>query len=123
MAGMLGLDQLGLSDQQRQQVRTVMEQHREELRALGEKVGAAHKAQHDAVMAVPFDEGQVRARANELAAVQADMAVLRARIHNEVFQVLTPEQQAKAEQLRAERTQRAAERRQRWSQRPAPKQQ
>jgi periplasmic protein CpxP/Spy len=115
MAGMFGLGQLGLSDQQRQQIRAVMDQHRDELRSAGERLGAARRAQHEAMALVPFDEDQVRARAADVAAAQTEMAVLRGRLHSEVFQLLTPEQQTKAQQLRAERAKRAAERRQRWS--------
>jgi Spy/CpxP family protein refolding chaperone len=101
---------LDLTDAQRTQVRSVFEQHEAEIRALTEKVRTAHRAQHDAAAAVPFDEAQVRARAEEAAAAQTELAVLRARIHGEVFQLLTPEQRAKAQQLRADREKRMQER-------------
>jgi periplasmic protein CpxP/Spy len=97
------LRQLDLTDEQRAQVRQVMESHRDELRAIGEKLGAAHRAQNDAATAAPFDEQVVRAKAADVAAVAADAAVLHARVHSEVFAVLTPEQQAKAAELRAQR--------------------
>ncbi len=66
--------------------------------------------EHAAVTRIPVDENEVRARVTELAAVQADFAVLRARIHEQVYQVLTPEQQAKAKTLQAERQKRRSER-------------
>jgi protein CpxP len=105
------LRQLDLTEEQRAQVRQVMESHRDELRAIGEKLRAAHRAQADAATAAQFDEQAVRTKAAELAAISADAAVLRARVHSEVFAVLTPEQQAKAAELKAQREARVQQRR------------
>jgi protein CpxP len=102
--GPLGvLRQLELTDDQRAQVRQVMDSHRDEQRAVGEKLMAAHRAQNDAITAAQFDEQLVRTKSAELAAIEADAAVLRAKLHSEVFAVLTPEQQAKAAELKAQR--------------------
>ena len=101
--GVMGLlRQLDLSDEQRAQVRQVMESHSDALKALGDRLQAAHRAENDAVTAAQFDEQLVRAKAADLAAVMADASVLHARIHGEVFAVLTPEQQAKAAELKAQ---------------------
>jgi periplasmic protein CpxP/Spy len=97
------LRQLDLTEEQRTQVRQVMDGHRDELRAIGERLAAAHKAQHEAVTAATLDEQAVRAKSADLAQVMADAAVLRARVHSEVFAVLTPEQQAKAAELKTQR--------------------
>ena len=78
---------------------------------------AAHQAQRDAVTAAQFDEQAVRAKAAELATAEADAAVLRAKVHSEVFAVLTPEQQAKAAELEAQREARAQQFRERVKQR------
>ncbi len=56
----------------------------------------------------------MRARSAELAKVETEAAVLRARVHAEVYNVLTPEQQEKAKALRAEREARGAEHREQW---------
>jgi periplasmic protein CpxP/Spy len=106
--------QLGLTAEQRAQMQSIRERHQAELRELSEKRRAAFKAQQDAVEAVPADEATIRAKASELASVESDFAVLRSRIHTELFQVLTPEQQAKAKELRAEREKRRAERAERF---------
>jgi Spy/CpxP family protein refolding chaperone len=63
------------------------------------------------------DENEVRARVAETSAVEADLAVIRARLHEQIYQVLTPEQQQKAEALRAERAKRRADRLERAKQR------
>ena len=56
------------------------------------------------------DEAAIRARSGELGAVEADAAVMRARVHQEVFSVLTAEQQAKAKELRAQMQERSKQR-------------
>jgi Spy/CpxP family protein refolding chaperone len=43
----------------------------------------------------------IRQRSAEVAAVEADMAVARARAHAEVFQILTAEQKAQAKTLQS----------------------
>jgi protein CpxP len=106
---MLMLRQLDLTEEQRTQVRQVMDGHRDELRAVGERLAAAHKAQNDAVTAPQFDESAVRAKSADLAAVMGDAAVLHAKVHSEVFALLTPDQQAKAAELKAQRQARAAQ--------------
>ena len=112
--GFPGLRQLGLSDEQRHDVRRIMELHKAERQAIAERLREARRAQSDAVIAVPVDEGAVRARSAELAKVESDAAVLRARVHAEVYNVLTPEQQEKAKALRAERDARGAQHREGW---------
>ena len=67
---------------------------------------AAREALHAATTSPSFDEGLVRAKAAELAAIDADMAVSRARIFADVFQILTPEQQTKAKELTGSRPRR-----------------
>jgi Spy/CpxP family protein refolding chaperone len=116
--GFPGLEQLGLSEEQRQEVRRIMELHKAERQAIAERLREAHRAQSDAVMTIPVDEGAVRARSAELAKVEADAAVLRARVHAEVHNVLTPEQQEKAKALLAERHARGAKHRQGWRKGP-----
>jgi len=97
---------LNLTDQQRQQVRTIMDNHKSEFQAVRERIRTAFAAQHAAGAANPPDEATIRAKATEVGAAQGDLAVLMARVRGEVFQILTPDQQAKAQQLQQERAQR-----------------
>jgi protein CpxP len=106
--------QLDLTAEQRAQMQSIREQHQEEFRALGEKLRAAQRAQRDAIETVPADEATIRATSAELASIQGEFALLRARVHSQLYQVLTPEQQAKAKELRAEREKRRAERAERF---------
>jgi Spy/CpxP family protein refolding chaperone len=114
---LMGLRELGLTDDQRQQVKAAISAHRDEFRAVAERARAARQAQQAAIEQVPLDEPQIRAASSELAAAEADAAVLRARVHEQVFSLLTPEQQTKARALAAERRQRRAQRQAEWQQR------
>jgi Spy/CpxP family protein refolding chaperone len=82
------------------------------MKALADRAMAAHQALEAAVTAEAFDEATIRSRSTEVSAVEADMAVARARIRAEALQVLTSEQQARLKQLQAAMQQRAADRRQ-----------
>jgi protein CpxP len=104
--GGLPLRELNLSESQREQVRAIVESREAETRAIGERAMAAREALHAATTAASFDEGLVRSKAAELATVEADMAVARARVYADVFQMLTPEQQAKAKELSGSRARR-----------------
>lgn len=102
--GMFGLPlrELELTDAQREQVKAIMESHRDEQKAAGDKMMAARKALHEAISAETFNEAAIRAAAGEVGAAEADAAVLQAKIHGEVFAILTPEQVKKAKELRSE---------------------
>jgi Spy/CpxP family protein refolding chaperone len=115
--GFAGLRQLGLTDDQHQQIRAAMTSHRDEFKAIADRVRKAREAQQAAIEQVPLNEPQIRAASSELAAAEADAAVLRARVHEQVFSLLTPDQQAKAKSLAAERKQFRAQRRAEWQQR------
>jgi Spy/CpxP family protein refolding chaperone len=93
-------DRLELTDQQREQVRAVHEVYREDVEALMDVMGVARGDLQNQVRADSFDETAIRQASARVAAVSADLAVLRARIHSDVQQILTPEQAAKAEELR-----------------------
>lgn len=97
------LRQLDLTDDQRGQVRQVMQSHSDALKAIGERLREAHRAQNDAVTAETFDENAIRTKAADVASVMADAAVLNAKVHTEVFAILTPEQRTRAAEIKAER--------------------
>ena len=100
--GMFGLPMRGLdlTDAQREQVRAIMESHRDQQKAIGDRMQAARKALRAAIEAETADEVAIRAAAAEIGAIEADAAVLQAKIRGEVFGLLTPEQVKKAKELR-----------------------
>jgi Spy/CpxP family protein refolding chaperone len=93
---------LDLSEAQRQQVREILDANQEALRPLHERAFAAHQALEAAIMADAVDEATIRARSAEVAAVEADVAVARAGLVSKVFQILTPEQKARARAMQQE---------------------
>src|SRR5262245_5391777 len=95
MFGFLGPD-LNLTDAQKQQIKTIADSHKAQWQAFGERAKAAHEGLAAAINADAVDEGLIRAKHAEVAAVEADMAVAAARARAEIWPILTPEQQAKA---------------------------
>jgi Spy/CpxP family protein refolding chaperone len=111
---------LNLSDAQRDQVRAVMDSHRDEMRVFGDRAMETQRALEAAITADTLDEGLIRARANDRAAVEADLAVMRARIHGEVWNILTAEQKAQAKEMQANMQKRLEGRRDRRQDRQPP---
>ncbi len=121
-----GLQPLGLSADQQQQVKNTMASHRDEFKALRDRSRNAHQAQQAAIEQVPVNEDLIRSTSTAVAAADADLAVLRAKVHEQVFSLLTPDQQTKAKQLQADRAARRAQRQAEWQQKKqqaAPQQQ
>jgi protein CpxP len=106
-----GFQRLDLTDAQKEQVKSIVESHRDEIRALNDKAMKAHEALDAAINAAAFDEGTVRTKAADVAAIDAEMAVIRARVHNDVYQLLTPDQQKQLAGIQAEMQQRMEQRR------------
>ena len=114
---------LDLTDAQREQVRQLRQQHREQTRALAERFQQAQDALRHAVEAVAVDEARIRTAMQQVAEVQTELTVLEARLQSDIHALLTPEQQQKAEELRAARESRMKERRERMKQRMQERQQ
>jgi len=100
--------ELQLTDSQRDQMKAIADSHRDEWRALGDRARTAHMALEDAVMADTFDETLIRQKSAEVAAVDVDVAVARARAFGEFAQILTADQKSKLTELRAHRKARAS---------------
>jgi protein CpxP len=113
----VALRQLDLTEAQRDQVKAIMESHKEQMQATGEKVREARKAVEAAIAAETVDEAAIRNAHAQLAQAMADGAVLRANVRHEVMQILTPEQKAKAAELKQVREQRLKLRQDRAKQR------
>ena len=112
-----GLRALDLTEAQREQLKATMESHKAEFETQATKMLAAHKALHAVVTAESFDEAAIRQASAEVAIVDADGAVLRAKVQAEVWALLTPEQQAKAKAIEATMEQGLGQMRQRFEQR------
>lgn len=81
-----------LTDDQRDSLRPVLEAQREKMRGLQEKIRDARKAMMVAAFAEDYKEDAVRAKAMEVAKLEADMTVMRLKAIAEVQPALSKEQ-------------------------------
>jgi protein CpxP len=113
----LALQALNLTDAQRAQVREIRERFSEQGKALSQRLRAAADKQRQAIETLPVNETLITSATQDMTQAQVDVAIQEARLHAEVWSVLTPEQQAQATKLRAERKARMEARRQEFQQR------
>ncbi len=107
--GGAGLEGANLTDAQKEQVKSIVEAHRADMRAVLDRQAEARRA-----LAASVERGQVDdAAANEVGAASAALALAEARLRVEVLQVLTPEQRAAVQKRAAERAEHFKERRER----------
>ncbi len=109
--------ELNLTDAQKQQIKTMMQSRRATLRPLMQQLAQNRVAMLSATANGAFDQAKVQSLANQRAQIMAQLMVQKASIHSQVYnQVLTPEQKAKADQLRQNQLARINARLQRLSQ-------
>ena len=108
---------LDLADEQREQVRTAIGESREAARTHAREMRTAREALAEAVVTGAVDEDRLRTLGAELGRLVGDAAVRRAQVYAVVWQILTPEQQARAEEISAEREERRNARRERREER------
>lgn len=113
----LPLGRLELTAEQRERVRSVRGENREAARTRLRELRAAREALAEAVSSPDVDEDRIRTLAADLGRLVGDAAVRRAEVHAAVWRILTPEQQARAEEIAAEREERRSARRERMRER------
>ena len=94
---------LDLTDDQRAQLRKIREARQSEFKAAGEKLRAAREGMRALMEADSINESAIRSKSQEVAAAEAEMAILNAKVRAESLQILTSEQQAKLKELRTNR--------------------
>ena len=106
-----------MSEAQQDQIKQLMQQHREQNQNVGEQLRTAIEAQRKAVETLPVDEWLIRSTTQALVEAQTEMAIQQARLQSEIFALLTPAQQDRARTLQAEREARVQQQRQHSGQR------
>ena len=101
----LPLRELNLSEDQQAQLRKIRGARQDEFRQAGEKVHTAREGMRALIEAERIDEGAIRAKSAEVAAAEAEIAILNAKVRQEAVQILTSEQQQKLKELQANRQQ------------------
>jgi protein CpxP len=94
--------ELQLTDAQREQIKQILQSHRDEIRSAAKPVAEKRRAMRDAALAETPDESAIRTAADELGKAIGDAAVLGAKIKGEVRGVLTSEQRDKVEEFRTQ---------------------
>jgi protein CpxP len=99
--------QLNITEDERTQIRAILEQERPMIQAL-----AARVQEQDTELAQrsDFNEAEVRAFARQHVATMEDVLVEREKVRTEVLQVLNPEQRQKLQHIRKTRTAEFAQR-------------
>ena len=92
---------LGLSEEQRLQIRNINQKQRQHLRVAQMRLRAARAAADLAIYDDNFDETQVGERIREVAVAQAEITKIRMMSEVAVRQVLSPDQLVKFRDLRA----------------------
>jgi periplasmic protein CpxP/Spy len=98
-----GFRELDLTDDQKEQLKTIADSHRAVFEAVGKKIRAAREGMRALIEADSINEGAIRAKSAEIAAAEADQMILNAKVRQESMQVLTSEQLQKMKELRAAR--------------------
>ena len=113
----LVLNELNLTDAQREQVREIRGRYREQIQTLSRRLGDLTAKQRQAIETVPVNETLITSATQDMTQAEVEVAIQEARINADIWSVLTPEQQAKATKLRAERKAQMEQRRQENQQR------
>ena len=96
-------ENLNLNDNQKKTIGDMFAANRDNMRALHQRLREQRQLLNDASQKQPFDEAAVRFQALEAAKLQSEMLVHRAALMNKVSTVLSADQRAKLQQLRAQR--------------------
>jgi protein CpxP len=102
--------ELQLTTQQKQQIKEIFARNRPQNEPLMKQMHTERQALRTLIQANAIDEAAIRAQSAKVAAVEADLAVQRAKVAREIRAILTPEQIAKEKELQAQRDKKMEER-------------
>jgi len=99
---MAKFEKLNLTADQSQQIASIMKLNKESMKAAMTKAKETRKALNRQTQTGPFDEQSVREACKKSAAAGEEAAVLRAKMAGQIRAVLTSDQQAALDKIRAE---------------------
>ena len=97
---------LNLTEAQRDKVFELRHAAEPALRAKGKEVHAAQREFRQLAMTEKFDEARATTLSNQVARAEAEQSIMRLRLSNQIFNVLTPEQRQQAIEHRKQRIER-----------------
>jgi len=86
------LRHLRLTEAQQDKIFTIMHNQAPQARELHKAMHKAHHALHDLVATGPYDDAKAKALSESLGKALTESALLHARTHHQILDVLTPEQ-------------------------------
>ena len=92
--------QLNLTDEQKSQMKAIMQKEHPTMKPLFQQQHQVDLQLRQYVEG-QFDQAKVQALANQKAQIEAQLTVQQTRIHNEMYQVLTADQQSKLKDIEA----------------------
>ena len=99
----MALHELNLTDAQKAQVKTIMQANHASMKTVMQQMEQNRAAMLAATANGAYDAAKIQTLANQQAQLQAVMTVNREAVQHQIYtQVLTSDQQAKAEQLRTQ---------------------
>ncbi len=108
---------LDLTDEQKAQMKAIRQASRETMKPIREQMKANRQKLQTLSESGTFDEAQVQAIAAQQGALSAQMIVEKERVKSQIFNLLTPEQKAKAAEMKAQFQQKRQERMQKRQER------
>ena len=117
---MVGLmtDYLDLTDAQQAQVKQIVASEKPNVLPLVQQLHQSRQQLRELETSGTFDENKVRAAASQQAQVMTELTVEKAKIHSQIFNILTPEQKTKATQFLQRREERFQKHMQQMQQAP-----
>jgi protein CpxP len=101
---------LDLTDEQKAQMKAIRQANRETMKPIREQMKANREKLQQLSAGGNFDAAQVQAIAAQQGSLSAQMIVERERVKSQMFNILTPEQKAKAAEMKAQFQQKRLER-------------
>jgi len=95
------LKKLGLTDVQKREVAGILKENRDQIKSLATQMADARKKVFALAGAAEYNEAALRQAAQDAAKVHEDMIVLRAQMGQKIRAILTPEQLAKLDAMKA----------------------
>lgn len=94
-------DYLDLTDAQQAQVKQIMAAEKPTIMPLVQQLHQNQQAIRQIEESGTFDEGKVRTLASQQAQTMTELIVEKAKIHSQIFNILTPDQKVKAQKFMA----------------------
>jgi Spy/CpxP family protein refolding chaperone len=92
-------EKLGLTDAQQSQAKQIFDKEKPTIDPLMQQMKQVHDQLRVLEQSGIFDEAKVRTLATQQAQIMTELTVEKARVHSQLFQILTPDQRTEANKL------------------------